>query len=644
MSVIVKRQKKRDRGYNFKIMNRDADDPLFHDPSVPNKILVHAPTRSEMKQMRKQKDRDLPEYLKEVNNTYNTEDLEGYDEDKDIVDYAFDEFNRKLEEGEGEGDEDDYEFDEVQVDAEGDEDYEFLGFNNKVDLEFAEEVKQNFKYKPADGVKFVEYDAYGLPKTEEIMKMKREMNMKDEDVFRDDGTQVLFIKPPEEYKLYGYHRNVDIERKNMNEDMREVYDMMQDRDNEVPEDEIIDDDFLKMLNDNQPALIEKDENDYEEIKEFEYEDMGEGDMEDMEAMAKARAEADAMFKNMPMGLSEDMQLALAGAREHLANKKAAKEQVFTQEEIDHNFEDILDEYQDDDLGAINDNLMGPMEDMIDQEAFDEIMQEFIETNKDYCKKLYTKYHDDEFSTKIKVEGEAVEEIVESIEDGETDKIYKILRQKNGDLVKLVPKEEMERIQEKMNAEEIAKTKAAIKNKILKFNEECLRQEAEGDLEEVSEEEEEDQEQKWDVESILSTRTNTDNHPGVIKGVVKAKKNKIILDPKTKAPELELESPEPAAEKPKRGDRYIEEIVSDEDSEEEVDVNTTELKDLETMTEAERKKYLRKMNKKQVKKEKKERRVEKKNMKKEFSRQHQRYTKMNTVGKGEIRPGVSVRKL
>jgi len=34
----------------------------------------------------------------------------------------------------------------------------------------------------------------------------------------------------------------------------------------------------------------------------------------------------------------------------------------------------------------------------------------------------------------------------------------------------------------------------------------------------SQDDEEAQEKKWDCESILSTYTNTDNHPGVIKTV------------------------------------------------------------------------------------------------------------------------------
>jgi hypothetical protein len=506
--------------------------------------------------------------------------------------------------------------------------------------EFAQEVKQNFKYAPAEGIKMVEYDAYGLPKTEEIQKMKAELNMKDDDVFKEDGTQVLFIKPPEEYRLHGYHKNVDVERKDMNPDMREVYDMMEEADAAVAEEDCIDDDFLNMLNENQPALVERQIPTEEEKASNEFDEFGDLAGTEEEAMEMARLEAEEFMKNMPPGLSEEMQARLAGARKHLTDKNMKNGDDVDREELEANFEGILDEYNDDEIGAMHDEMMDPLTDMIDQEAFDEIMQEFIEDNKEHCKKLYSKYHKDDFATKINVEGENIEEIAETDLDLK-EKVYKILKQKNGDVVKLVPKEEMQRLQERLNADEIELQRQKLKSRILKYHAECLKKEAEGDSEE-SEESEEDQEKQWDVETVLTTRTNTDNHPGVIKSVIKPKKNKIKIDPKTKAPQLDVEYTGPERKRPEKTGPYIEEMVSDEDSEEELD--TEELANLETMNEKERKKYLRKMNKKQVKKERKERRQQKKQTKKEFSKQHQNYTKINTAKQGELKPGVSVRRI
>ena len=165
-------------------------------------------------------------------------------------------------------------------------------------------------------------------------------------------------------------------------------------------------------------------------------------------------------------------------------------------------------------------------------------------------------------------------------------------------------------------------------RVLEYNKmEQLEDEAEG--EEIEEEPTtEPQEEKWDVESILSVRTNTDNHPGIIKSIVKVKKDPIVIDPKTKAPELENSH---VQEKTKKTPEtpFIEKVESESDSDENAEIDETqELPDLEKMTEKERKKYLRKLNKKQVKKEKKEKRVLKKEMKKEFSKESQKYAKQN----------------
>jgi hypothetical protein len=50
------------------------------------------------------------------------------------------------------------------------------------------------------------------------------------------------------------------------------------------------------------------------------------------------------------------------------------------------------------------------------------------------------------------------------------------------------------------------------------------------LESESEDEESDKDDKWDCQSILSTLTNKDNHPGVIKTnrVVKLQKHKLEM--------------------------------------------------------------------------------------------------------------------
>jgi hypothetical protein len=57
-------------------------------------------------------------------------------------------------------------------------------------------------------------------------------------------------------------------------------------------------------------------------------------------------------------------------------------------------------------------------------------------------------------------------------------------------------------------------------------------------EDDNEDDEEGQEKKWDCESILSTYTNTDNHPAIIKTaarVVRANKQKFELHKQFKVP-------------------------------------------------------------------------------------------------------------
>lgn len=49
MSYVTKKKVKKERGVLFKIINRDPDDPLYHDPGVSNRMLVYAPSLSDMK-------------------------------------------------------------------------------------------------------------------------------------------------------------------------------------------------------------------------------------------------------------------------------------------------------------------------------------------------------------------------------------------------------------------------------------------------------------------------------------------------------------------------------------------------------------------------------------------------------------------
>jgi len=358
-------------------------------------------------------------------------------------------------------------------------------------------------------------------------------------------------------------------------------------------------------------------------------------------MEDARREADEFFMNMPPELSLDMQVKLAAAREFLKNKEVEQNPEI-QAHIDKDFHDLLTEYKDEDIGCIQNEKSEDFVDEIDEDEFNDILQEFINENAYRCKHMLEKYKDDKFEGRVRIG--STDNILDTTADIK-DAMFKLLKLKNGEIVRLISREQMRNIKDKENQEEYEKSRDHVKSIILKFNDEWLEKIESGIADQEIPERMvigEGDEETWDVESILSTRTNTDNHPGVIKSIVKVKQNPIKLDPKTRAPELEDEH-KPVDNSKQKSGPYIEAEISD-DSDEDIETDTKEIPDLEKMNDKERKKYLRKLNKKQVKKEKKERRVMKKQMKKEFAKQNQQYAKSHTVGIGEIRPGTSVRHL
>ena len=106
-------------------------------------------------------------------------------------------------------------------------------------------------------------------------------------------------------------------------------------------------------------------------------------------------------------------------------------------------------------------------------------------------------------------------------------------------------------------------------------------------------EESDREEKWDCQTILSTFTNTDNHPGVIKTtrVVKPKQNRLDLHKQLKVPidglvaeEIDLKQKEKLEEKAKKLSKQgpyavDEEIESGSESEDENEEGTDNPSDL-----------------------------------------------------------------
>lgn len=105
--------------------------------------------------------------------------------------------------------------------------------------------------KPAAGVKFTQYDEYGLPKDDgfDYNKFIVTDEMKPTDLF--------IPAPPEmvERMMFraGYNKDHDKEFKDMTEEEKAVFLCMEDP---VGEYEELEDDFLLLANEGKPALVE----------------------------------------------------------------------------------------------------------------------------------------------------------------------------------------------------------------------------------------------------------------------------------------------------------------------------------------------------------------------------------------------------
>jgi len=129
------------------------------------------------------------------------------------------------------------------------EDYDVYNPNTVVDKKLAKELGEAREKKLADGVKMVEYDAFGLPKSREMEKLKQELKL-DETMMETEGT----IIPPSENVLHGHRLDVDIEEKDKDDDVREVDEMFDDA--EEAELDVIDEDFILSLNQGEAGIVE----------------------------------------------------------------------------------------------------------------------------------------------------------------------------------------------------------------------------------------------------------------------------------------------------------------------------------------------------------------------------------------------------
>ena len=131
----------------------------------------------------------------------------------------------------------------------------------------SQDVKLRQKLKAAPGVKFVEFDEFGLDKREGLSQY----------ICTDEKEPDYVIAAPVEMYLkamnpVGVFRDYDIQAKDVRGDskyccyiiVKEVFDCLVDSDQDYDKWEELEDDFVFRGNDNQPALQQKDSEDEEE--------------------------------------------------------------------------------------------------------------------------------------------------------------------------------------------------------------------------------------------------------------------------------------------------------------------------------------------------------------------------------------------
>ncbi|CAB4403932.1 unnamed protein product [Rhizophagus irregularis] len=148
--------------------------------------------------------------------------------------------------------------------------------------------------------------------------------------------------------------------------------------------------------------------------------------------------------------------------------------------------------------------------------------------------------------------------------------------------------------------------------------ETIKEEKRGDIFVHVDSEEKDEGQNWDCQSILSTYSNLENHPTLIREKSRKKSQKININQKTGLPIVKLSTENKTdEEEEEERDKGIEK----QEKEENEKVNFGKAR---SKNEPKEEKKLRKQN---IKSERKKRRTEKKSLKQAFAKEH---TKQNKI--------------
>ena len=276
-----------------------------------------------------------------------------------------------------------------------------------------------------------------------------------------------------------------------------AFDALQDSEGEYEE---LEDDFLFIANEGQVALVLA-----EEGKDgIDGKEKGKDHEEaDLEADYKDRANVQILEAQ-----EDEEERALREYRERMAALLPAAGANFTgvfaaQNELDKGFDAFMDEeYDDAQIGGLDGEEIEAAE-QVQQKVLDEAVDEFIVDKKQRFPDHYKEFG-----------------IV-------TEEAGQLMRGQN------VGVPHQEELEEEADREKAA---AELKQKQVE-NEARFQQEAEERGGDISEEES-DGEEKWDCDTILTTYTNTDNHPGVIKTerrIKPSERNQIMLHKQFKVP-------------------------------------------------------------------------------------------------------------
>ena len=274
------------KGVPFKMMFRHHMDPDYYDPKANDKIFVPEVLGANLTEAQKKIVETFPERdrgiydASEKTSIIETDPLEAAVKKmkmrkeqrmKDIAAKAQKEgkFLRYKAEGSDDDSEDSAEYFEDSQEEEkeyhtGSEEEEVEDEEEKIETTTVETTTKNMR--PAEGVKFVQYDQYGVPvepDSDTGFDYQRHIvtdDLRPSDMYIEASAEMVARMTAKPTKA-GVRRDVDKDPALMSAEERAVFQCLEDEELAYGEDadyDLLEDDFLLLANDGQPALVEVD--------------------------------------------------------------------------------------------------------------------------------------------------------------------------------------------------------------------------------------------------------------------------------------------------------------------------------------------------------------------------------------------------